>query len=100
MTFDINQVINLLFYVGTLVAIYWKMQRNTDKTLTSHDERLKTVEKEVDKMDGWETKLALSESQLKNLECSIKELTKTMNTLRDEIVEVRIKRPVSRRRAG
>lgn len=91
MTFDLIQVVSLIIYVGTIVAVYWKMQKHTGEKIVLHQEKIKNLENCVEKLDidKVDVRLAVMETQVGEMKSSIEKLTTAMANLTREIASLR-----------
>ncbi len=76
MTFnlDISSIISLMFFIASVVAFYWKGERNTDVKLAVHSEKLSSIKEELDALDDAKTKIISFEEQLAYMRKAIDEM--------------------------
>lgn len=67
MTFDLDKVISMIFFAGSVIMFYWKNKNDTDKTLTKFGTKIDSLEKEVNWIDEAREKFSSFESQLSSL---------------------------------
>ncbi|HPA70785.1 MAG TPA: hypothetical protein PKY31_00860 [Spirochaetota bacterium] len=85
----VQLVLIIIVNVVTIISAYWIMQKKTGEKLVLHQEKIRNMECDVEKIDELVTEVALLKQQVGTFRGSIDTLTTIVNNLTKEIISLR-----------
>lgn len=86
---SVQLVIIIVVNVVTVISAYWIMQKKTAEKLILHQEKIRNMECDVEKIDELVTEVALLKQKVGTFQGSIDKLTDVVDDLTKEIISLR-----------